>query len=53
VDLLDVPVYTPPLLQIKRTTRDTIGRIVEVTRPVDLDDRYRITSSLRFDDFSG
>lgn len=51
-ELLDVPVYTP-LLQIERTTRDTTGRIVEVTRSVYRGDRYRITSSLRFDDSSG
>jgi GntR family transcriptional regulator len=51
-ELLDVPVYTP-LLQIERTTRDTTGRIVEATRSVYRGDRYRITSSLRFDDSSG
>lgn len=51
-ELLDVPVYSP-LLSIERTTRDTTGRIVEVTRSVYRGDRYRITSSLRFDDSSG
>ncbi len=51
-ELLDVPVYSP-LLQIERTTRDTAGRVVEVTRSVYRGDRYRITSTLRFDDTSG
>lgn len=51
-ELLDVPVYTP-LLQIERTTRDVTGRIVELTRSVYRGDRYRITSSLRFDASSG
>lgn len=51
-ELLDVPVYSP-LLQIERTTRDSTGRIVEVTRSVYRGDRYRITSTLRFDDTSG
>ncbi|MBB5897213.1 GntR family transcriptional regulator [Kutzneria kofuensis] len=51
-ELLDVPVYSP-LLQIERTTRDTTGRVVEVTRSVYRGDRYRITSTLRFDDTSG
>jgi GntR family transcriptional regulator len=51
-ELLDVPVYTP-LLQIERTTRDDAGRVVEVTRSVYRGDRYRITSTLRFDDTSG
>jgi len=45
-------VYTP-LLRIERTTRDTTGRVVEVTRSVYRGDRYRITSTLRFDDSSG
>jgi GntR family transcriptional regulator len=52
VEQRDVPVYTL-LLQIERTTRDTIGRIVEATRSVDRGDRYRITASLPFDEFSG
>ena len=51
-ELLDVPVYSP-LLQIERTTRDTTGRVVEVTRSVYRGDRYRITSTLRFDETSG
>jgi len=51
-ELHDVPVYTP-LLRIERTTRDTTGRVVEVTRSVYRGDRYRITSTLRFDDSSG
>jgi GntR family transcriptional regulator len=51
-ELLDVPVYSP-LLQIERTTRDSTGRIIEVTRSVYRGDRYRITSTLRFDDTSG
>lgn len=51
-ELLDVPVYSP-LLQIERTTRDTTGRVVEVTHSVYRGDRYRITSTLRLDESSG
>jgi GntR family transcriptional regulator len=51
-ELLDVPVYTP-ILQVERITRDTGGRIVELTRSVYRGDRYRITSKLRFDAESG
>jgi GntR family transcriptional regulator len=51
-ELLDVPVYAP-ILQVERVTRDTGGRIVELTRSVYRGDRYRITSKLRFDADSG
>ncbi len=51
-ELLDVPVYAP-ILQVERITRDTRGRIVELTRSVYRGDRYRITSKLRFDADSG
>jgi len=51
-ELLDVPVYAP-ILQVERITRDTGGRIVELTRSVYRGDRYRITSKLRFDANSG
>ncbi|MEV6606601.1 GntR family transcriptional regulator [Kutzneria sp. NPDC051319] len=51
-EFLDVPVYSP-LLQIERTTRDTTGRVVEVTHSVYRGDRYRITSTLRLDESSG
>jgi len=51
-ELLDVGVYAP-ILQVERITRDTGGRIVELTRSVYRGDRYRITSKLRFDANSG
>jgi len=51
-DLLDVPVFFP-VLQIERTTRDQLGRVVEHVRSIYRGDRYRITSKLRFDATSG
>ncbi|MFD1052309.1 GntR family transcriptional regulator, partial [Kibdelosporangium lantanae] len=51
-ELLDVPVYAP-ILQIERLTRDTTGRLVELTNSVYRGDRYRLTTHLRFDDQSG
>lgn len=51
-ELLDVAVYAP-ILQVERLTRDTHGRIVELTHSVYRGDRYRITSKLRFDSASG
>jgi len=51
-ELLDVPVYSP-ILQIERTTRDSTGRVVELAHSVYRGDRYRITSTLRFDASSG
>ena len=51
-ELLEIAVYAP-VLHIERLTRDTTGRIVELTRSVYCGDRYRITSKLRFDAESG
>ncbi|MEU4520626.1 GntR family transcriptional regulator [Amycolatopsis sp. NPDC024027] len=51
-ELLEIAVYAP-ILHIERLTRDTTGRIVELTRSVYRGDRYRITSNLRFDAESG
>jgi GntR family transcriptional regulator len=51
-ELLEIAVYAP-ILHIERQTRDTTGRVVELTRSVYRGDRYRITSKLRFDAESG
>ncbi|MEV6492856.1 GntR family transcriptional regulator [Actinoplanes sp. NPDC051633] len=50
--LLGVPLHSPALL-FERTTRDSVGRIIEFTRSVYRGDRYRITSHLRLGPESG
>jgi GntR family transcriptional regulator len=50
--LLGVPLHAPALL-FERTTRDSLGRVIEYTRSIYRGDRYRITTHLTFDDSSG
>ena len=46
-ELLEVPIYAPALL-FERTTRDSVGRVIEYARSVYRGDRYKITTHLRF-----
>ena len=51
-ELLDTPLHAPALL-FGRVTRDAGGTLVEYTRSIYRGDRYRLTTTLRFDRDSG
>jgi GntR family transcriptional regulator len=50
--LLQVPLHAPALL-FERTTRDSTGRTIEYVTSIYRGDRYRVTSTLTFDNTSG